>query len=80
MGLIPPWTNVINYQDVHLEHPAGYGFIFDPPASKLTGGNVPVSVKVDVARLLVQWATLALAGVGGYFSFRDRDGKHGAVI
>ena len=76
MGLVPPWTNVVDQQDLHLDRPGGYGLVFHPPAPEIKG-NVPVSVRIDVARLLVQWAILALAGVGGYFYFRDSDGKRG---
>ena len=65
MGLWPPWTATIETTNTHIRHDAGYSFIGDPPPppESLTDRfrREFVSVRVDVGRLLIQWAVVAAA-------------------
>jgi len=62
MGLLPPWT----YGGVV---PAGYRFIASPPKTEGFWG-----VKIDMSRLLIQWAvTIAASGVGVLVTAKRKD-------
>ena len=74
MLLFPPWT-ASYYKPAlgQIEHPAGYSYVFDAPnfdvLAKNAFGNVKgnrSSIKIDLARLLVQ--CLAVFSIGGGIS------------
>lgn len=58
MGVFPPWIETVDHRYGKTERPAGYALIFDPPhpsfSSRLAG------VRLDLARLLLQWAILSI--------------------
>jgi hypothetical protein len=55
-GLFPPWINVLDVPyHAHNKTPAGYGFIFSPPAAK--GGAW--GIEIDGNRLLIEWVCIA---------------------
>lgn len=77
MGLIPPWKCAFSVARLsRLERPAGYGFIFYPPSpvkvakSGEFGSSASKSdpsywsVRLDVTRLFIQWAVIAIAVAG----------------
>jgi hypothetical protein len=70
MGLVPPWSIMIDYENIHVKRPTEYRLIFDPPESKGV-----ISVSVDLDRLLVQWVAVGFVIVGGIFFFRDSENK-----
>lgn len=65
MGLFPPWIYIAAIpRGGPVEKPAGYYLLFDPPAPEKSG---PIwGVRVDVVRLLVQWAVVG-AFTGAFF-------------
>lgn len=61
-GIIPPWqfTADVNGKDgFHSRQPAGYALIFDPPDNP--NRSVGHGVQIDVGRLFLEWAVLAVA-------------------
>jgi hypothetical protein len=69
MGVFPPWTEALHFENIHAESPLGYAFILSPPKAV-----VPYTVRIDIIRLLLQWTVVALAVGGGlvYFQTTDR--------
>jgi len=63
MGLFPPWIHTLDLESIHREKPAGYALIISPPKPER---NTPFfGVKIDIARLFVQWGVVAAAtGLG----------------
>lgn len=63
MGLFPPWIHTLHFKSIYREKPAGYALIISPPKPER---NTPVfGVKIDIARLFVQWSVVAAAtGLG----------------
>lgn len=59
-GLFPPWTYTFKTSLVNREEPAGYRFIATPPSgrSNLEG------VKLDMTRLVLQWALVFFSCCG----------------
>ena len=62
-GLFPPWVYTFNPPGARpTENPAGYRLIFDPPPAarkfRLAG------VRIDYARLLIQWAVIGAIVAG----------------
>jgi hypothetical protein len=55
MALIPPWQETFDQKGVRIIRPAGYGCIFAPPEPSPRFG-----IRVDVSRLLVQWAMVTV--------------------
>lgn len=71
-GLLPPWnyTRSLPYRPTAL-NPAGYYFILDSPTTK--GGMVGDGFSLDLRRLFVEWAVIALvAGCCLMFMGRSR--------
>jgi len=68
MGLFPPWTYTFKSPRTYSEEPAGYGFIASPPSIRADDHGYRQrwhGIKIDLSRLLVQWAvTIAAAGFG----------------
>lgn len=64
MGLFPPWIHTFNYQGIYSEEPGGYAFIFDPPAASSKWGTYHHGLRLDVSRLLLQWAIVGIAVAG----------------
>jgi hypothetical protein len=65
MGLMPPWYFSIGYGAYFK---GGYGFLFFPPSHN---DFAPV---INLSRLLIQWAVIALASCGVIFYFKNRQG------
>jgi hypothetical protein len=85
MGLIPPWKCAFSLAKYpRLERPAGYGFIFYPPSPVKVAGsgeffspmNRPSywSVRLDVTRLFIQWAVIAIAVAGICLVLKEDEG------
>ena len=69
MGLIPPWHYYAVYsrdQQIPIELVGGYEFLFSP--SMLSGNTIP---HIDLCRLLVQWAVVAIATAGIVLVLKD---------
>jgi hypothetical protein len=53
--LIPPWLSIVNEtlfgNTTHSRTPAGYAFLFNPPAG--------IGFQIDFGRLFLEWAALA---------------------
>ena len=68
MGLFPPWVYRLDAKDTRVEKSAGYSLLVSPPEAapypSWGWGEDLTTVKIDVARLLIQWAML-VAVVGG---------------
>lgn len=58
VGLFPPWVHTWSFQKSYSERPAGFHFILDPPAAQ---GGLVNGVSLDMRRLCVEWAIIALA-------------------
>lgn len=73
MGLIPPWY----YAFVGGPHRllGAYGLLFSPPS--LVGAEDLADVYIDLSRLLVQWAVVAIATAGIVLVLKDYNGRHG---
>ena len=84
MGVVPPWQHVTDFSwnDItnHSVRSAGYAFIGTPPEpepfrlfrnhSKLR--DLGVGVRIDAARLLVQYVVIGMLTAGLFFAFRER--------
>lgn len=69
--LFPPWIHVFHTNRQHVERPAPYSFIFDPPPPRLKDYE---TTKIDLMRLSLQTiAILALAGIGLVTGKRDEE-------
>lgn len=75
MGLCPPWRETVWTQYFHSKSPAGYAPIFWPPAS----GGRSEGIELDVERLLLQWAVVAMV-TGGVVAFFGRKSRSGADV
>ena len=73
MGLFPPWTYTHDNRSMHIENPAGYGFIIEPPESK--GDSYRDGIKLDVSRLTIQWLMLIVLSGSALFLTKKRDTK-----
>jgi DNA-directed RNA polymerase subunit RPC12/RpoP len=58
MATFPPWVYTFDRTGTHRTRSAGYAFVGAPPPPESTG--VAFGVRVDIARLVIQW--LAVAG------------------
>lgn len=86
MGLIPPWKCAISVPKfTRVERPAGYGFIFYPPSpvevaksgefeSSFMSKPSYWSVRLDVTRLFIQWAVVAIAMAGICLVLKEDEG------
>ena len=64
MALFPPWVHTLNRPGkVSFERPAGYAFLAEPPAPRGPIGGV----SIDLTRLLIQIAAVAVFAGGGLF-------------
>ena len=63
MGIYPPWTYTFKYKTTYSEEPAGYGFIASPPSTRKS--SLLHGIKIDMSRLLVQWAVAVVASSFG---------------
>jgi len=61
--IVPPWTYTLNAGSVYSEKPAGYHFIFEPPAPARSG--LMHGVKVDISRLFIQVFAIFLVAAFG---------------
>ena len=59
-GLFPPWINIRGDEGALISHPVGYGFLLDPPRTRLSGG-----IALDLPRLVIEWIMLAAMGGAG---------------
>ena len=76
MGLFPPWTHTIRNEGISSEEPAGYGFIAWPPPKKYDSATS--GLKIDLSRLLIQWAvTIAATGSGVLLTAKREDEPKG---
>jgi len=71
MGVFPPWTDRFfldsgSSGSLQAQGPCGYSFILDPPQAKMFH-----TVAIDVGRLVVQWAVVAIAVGGGLVFLRE---------
>jgi hypothetical protein len=78
IGIYPPWTYTFTSKTIYKEEPAGYAFIASPPQlptdAHMTGRSPRAVIvlpspgyglKIDMWRLLIQWAvTIAASGLG----------------
>lgn len=76
MGLIPPWYyhSVRSLdQRIAFEINGDYGSLFSPPSSDLPRFNIrDTLVLIDLSRLLVQWAVVAIATAGIVLVLQDK--------
>lgn len=73
-GLYVPWnytTSVPNAQPTLK--PAGYSFLFDPPAPEHKGWEFS-GVRLDVGRLLIEWGVIALVATVMVLNLQSSDG------
>jgi hypothetical protein len=63
MGLYPPWTYTFKSSITYSEQPAGYGFIASPP--RTIADSLMHGAKMDMSRLLIQWAVTIAASCAG---------------
>lgn len=64
LGSFPPWTYTFDSKLAHSECPAGYSFIASPPSR--SKDIVQHGVRLDLSRLLVQWAMVIAATSAGF--------------
>lgn len=57
MGVFPPWIESLHHRYGVTDRPAGYALIFRPPAPT---HSITAGIRVDIARLLLQWAIICL--------------------
>lgn len=69
MGLCPPWTYTLHAQSVSRERPAGYALMFAPPAPEVAAPAY--GVRLDVARLVLQWFLLIVATGAALIAVKD---------
>ncbi len=76
MGLIPPWIYTFAYSGAttHIEKPAGYFLIIDPP--KPETNRYTEGVRIDFSRLLLQWIIVAAATGLSIFLARGPEEGH----
>lgn len=68
MGLVPPWVYTFNPPGASpTTQPAGYYLLVEPPSPR--SDNYLHGVRIDYARLAVQWAVL-VAGTTGVVVLR----------
>jgi hypothetical protein len=67
MGIYPPWKEVVVYQGVRWEQMLEYRLLFEPPSKDL-----PASVKIDFARLSVQWIVVSVVTLAAAFLLKER--------
>lgn len=71
MGIFPPWQFVLDRgATMYRTLAAGYGFIDSPPPMPKYFGYE--YVRLDIARLLVQWVVVCVATFGLWVTFRER--------
>ena len=69
-ALFPPWVFTINLPNAGpTERPGGYHLIFDPPPAYKSAS---AGVRIDYARLLIQWAVIGIV-VAGAVSIRRKE-------
>jgi len=68
--LFPPWTYTLNAEGVHSEKPAGYQFIFEPPAPERD--NLRFGVRIDINRLLLQTFAIFMVTALGMIETRTK--------
>ena len=62
-GLFPPWVFTLNPPNASpTETPGGYHLIFDPPPPERK--LAIAGVRIDYARLLIQWAVIGVIVAG----------------
>jgi hypothetical protein len=73
MGAFPPWVyTFLGDGGGFSEESAGYHFVASPPGKQKP--YPAFGVRLDVARLLVQWAIVAaITGIGLLFPSKPRD-------
>ncbi len=75
MGLLPPWVYRFDSDVVRMEASAGYSFLTSPPAPKegyyAEQGDF-ITVRIDVTRLLIQWAMVVVLVGGLFVTLRER--------
>jgi len=71
MGLFPPWTYTHDNRSMHIEKPAGYGFIMEPPEPEES--NYRYGIKVDTSRLAIQWLMLIVLSGSALILTKKRD-------
>jgi hypothetical protein len=79
MGLMPPWyyhhVGFSDYSDqpIALEINGDYAWLFSPPISDLPGlHKKDTLVLIDLSRLLIQWAVVAIATAGIVLVLKDK--------
>jgi hypothetical protein len=84
MGLIPPWYyHVVRTEDqrIAFEGEGGYAFLFSPPSFSLKSSSHypfedPRAIsRINLSRLLVQWAVVAIATAGIVLVLKDDNGR-----
>ena len=73
MGFIPPWVYTsIRFALGQTGH-AGYHCILYPPEPSEVYGRT--GIRIDILRLLVQWAIIAVVTGGLVYTFKDKKSK-----
>ena len=74
MGLYPPWTDTLEFDNARFEMPGEYGWIFSHPGPRPFNVNLynprdrnlvyQNGIRIDLARLGIQWICVALVALG----------------
>lgn len=74
MGLFPPWVFQVKSTYVNELVDAGYAFITNPP-HYLFRGDIKIGASIELARLAVQWAIVAVITGGLIVTLADKKDK-----
>jgi len=76
MGAFPPWRMYSCAPQSHIKRyePADYSFIAEPPKPRWSKYRV-YGVAIDLPRLLIQWAVVAVITGGLFVALKDKKPK-----
>jgi cobalamin synthase len=71
MGLFPPWFYPIDVGGIMSRKVAGYKLLCSPPTGKGEAGDM-LGASLDIGRLCVQWAIIAVLTGGLIVTFKGK--------
>lgn len=77
-GLFPPWVQTFDLNTTHTQTSAGYAFIGKPPAPMEYAYSI--GIQMDWARLGIEMACIAVAGVAVWFWLGGERQRGGASL
>ncbi len=75
VGLFPPWNYTIDFQQFHYQRPTGNFSIFITSLPHLEEFQDYYGLRIDIARLVIQWALIAFVIVALFLILRIRSLK-----